>query len=103
MKALVADSSAKIIYVKAAVAAVRVLVVSPNMADPMRAERGREDMVGGEMSSDYCRSGAPRAVYLHTAPGQYLPRAAEHIYISTQDGDTSPARASRLPRIVMVS
>merc|ERR1712038_2248381 len=24
-----------------------------NMADPMRAERGREDMVGGEMSSDY--------------------------------------------------
>ena len=81
-----------------------VLVVSPNMADPMMAERGREDMVGGEMSSDYCRSGAPRAVYLHSAPGQYLPRAAEHIYISTQDtGDTSPARASRLPRIVMVS
>ena len=98
LKALEADFSANIIYVKAA-----VLVVSPNMADPMRAERGREDMVGGEMSSDYCRSGAPRAVYLHTAPGQYLPRAAEHIYISTQDGDTSPARASRLPRIVMVS
>ena len=98
LKALEADFSANIIYVKAA-----VLIVSPNMADPMRAERGREDMVGGEMSSDYCRSGAPRAVYLHTAPGQYLPRAAEHIYISTQDGDTSPARASRLPRIVMVS